>query len=79
MNYSVKYRKHGSLFWRKIKNVKGDATLMSEGLAVRVFILEDETRIEIPSLQSEVIFSKDRHLTILKKMETESGQKLAIN
>jgi hypothetical protein len=77
--YSVKYRKHGAIFWHKLRNVKGDLTLAKEGLAVRVFILEDETRIEIPALTSEIIFSKERHATILKKLESEAGQKLAIN
>lgn len=79
MIYSVKYRKVGSFFWTKLKRVKGDSTLVAEGLSVRVFMLDDETRLEIPALTNEFVFSKERHLTVLKNMEREAGQKLPIN
>jgi hypothetical protein len=75
MIYTVKYRKCGSFFWRKIK-VKGDLTMVAEGLQVRVFILENDERMEIPALSHEFWFSKERHMSILKNMEKESGQKL---
>jgi hypothetical protein len=79
MNYLVKYRKCGAFFWRKIKKVKGDASLMREdGLAMRVFVLEDETRIEIPALSHEFFFSKDRFLVVTKNMEAAAGQKLTV-
>jgi hypothetical protein len=75
MIYSVKFRKAGSFFWSKIK-VKGDLTMMKEGLQVRVFLLENDERMEIPALSYEVWYSKERHMAILKSMEKESGQKI---
>jgi hypothetical protein len=77
MIYTVKFRRSGAFFWRKIK-VKGDLTMASEGLQVRVFILENEERMEIPVLSHEFWYSKERHMSILKNMEKESGQKINI-
>lgn len=78
MLYSVKYRTLNSFFWKTINNIKGDLTMMEEQrIPVRVFILEDNSRIEIPMLSCEFIFSKERHASILKKMEEEAGQKIA--
>jgi hypothetical protein len=77
MIYTVKFRKSGSFFWSKIK-VKGDLSMMQEGLAMRVFILENDARVEIPALSYEFWFSKERHLSILKNMEKESGQKIGV-
>ena len=76
MVYSVKYRKVGSFFWCKIKNVKGDLSMINEGLPVRVFILENEVRHEIPALEHEFVFSKERHSMILVNMEKQAGQKI---
>jgi hypothetical protein len=77
MIYTVKFRKCGAFFWHKIK-VKGDLTMASEGLQVRVFILETDERIEIPVLSYEFWYSKERHMSILKNMEKESGQKIPV-
>jgi hypothetical protein len=78
MIYSVKFRKCGAFFWRKI-NVKVDLTMASEGIPVRVFILENETRLEIPMLGYEFEFCPRRHLAIKANMERESGQKITTN
>ena len=77
MIYAVKFRKSGAFFWNKIK-IKGDLTMMQEGLPVRVFILDNDERVEIPALSYEIWFSKERHMSILKNMEKESGQKLGV-
>jgi hypothetical protein len=77
MIYTVKFRKSGAFFWRKIK-AKGDLSMVSEGLQVRVFVLENDERMEIPALSHEFWFSKERHVSILKKMEQESGQKIQV-
>jgi len=79
MSYVVKYRSTGALFWKKIANVKADLNLMKENLAVRVLILEDESRLEIPALTHEFCFSKERFTQILKSQEREIGQKIAID
>lgn len=77
MLYHVKYRRSGAFFWTKIK-VKGDLTMTQEGLQMRVFILENDERLEIPATSYEFWYSKDRHLSILKRMEKESGQKIDV-
>jgi len=79
MTYVVKYRSTGSFFWKTITNVKADLNLMRENLPVRVFILEDESRLEIPALTHEFYFSKERFVQILKAQEKEIGQKIAVD
>lgn len=77
--YSVKYRRKGQRFWKRIENVKGDLLATDLPGKPRVFILDDETRIEVPSIGGlEIIFSKERFLVIKKNMEKESGQVLPI-
>jgi hypothetical protein len=78
MIYTVKFRKCGKFFWNKIK-VKGDLTMVSEGLQVRVFILENDARLEIPALSYEFEFCPRRHLSIVANMEKQAGQKLPTN
>ncbi len=72
MTYTVKYKLRNQFFWRKIKNVKGD--LFHKDIPVhRIFILEDESRIEIPILDTIFSFSKERFIVIKQNMEKESG------
>jgi hypothetical protein len=52
--------------------------MVADGLQVRVFILENDERLEIPALSYEFWYSKDRHMSILKNMEKESGQKIPV-
>lgn len=51
--YTVKYKKPGWFFWRKIKNVKGDGILFggpnNQAVPSRYFILSDDSRIEMPT------------------------------
>jgi hypothetical protein len=78
MIYSVKYKKKGQFFFRTLKKVKGDFIAEDVPDNPRVFILEDETRIEIPVKDTQFIFSSKRFLLIKKDMEKESGVKLGI-
>ena len=71
MNYTVKYKQPNQFFWRTIKQVKGDG-LLEHGKA-RFFVLEDETRVEIP-ITAQFKFSKGRFYSIKKEMETQAGQ-----
>lgn len=77
MKYQVKYKLNTQLFFRTLKNVIGDG-LVEENKQLRYFILEDETRVEIP-VTAVFIFSKDRFLSIKKHMENEAGQQININ
>lgn len=61
--------------------VKGDFIGRPEdGLKnVRVLILEDETRVEVPINSYIIEFSKERFFSLKRGMEKESGQKLSID
>ena len=69
--YSCKYRKSGSLLWHKIKKIKGDAFI--PGTLISQIIQEDETNTEINLMDHEVVWSKERFLSIKEKMSSESG------
>lgn len=77
MEYTVKFKRKGAWFWRTIKSVKGD--LIAPDLpGVRIFILSDESRIEVPIDGTEFKFCHRRFLTIKSQVEKEAGQKLPI-
>jgi len=78
VTYSVKYRKVGSLFSRKIKKVKGDFIANDVEGKPRVLILEDETRIELPTVDMIYEFSFERFLVIKQRMDEEAGQSVPI-
>ena len=83
--YEVKYKKINSLFWKKLKKVKGDGFIEYptqadvKVLNIRWFILEDETRIEIPCNKYIFKFSKERFFSIKDRMEAESGLDIKLN
>lgn len=77
MKYSVKYKKSGQWFFRTIKNIKGDG-ICEGGAGSRFFILEDETRIELPC-SCHFIFSKDRFNFIKAMIESQAGQSIPIS
>ncbi len=72
--YTVKYRKPSQFFWRKIKKVKGDGFASANS---RYFILDDETRVEVPS-DSIFVFSRGRYEVILKNMEKDASQRVNV-
>ena len=76
MKYTVFYRVVGNNKWNEIKNVKGDGVIENQ---YRFFILEDETRYEIPCSNVEFKFSKERYSLILKRMNNEAGQDIKID
>jgi hypothetical protein len=77
MTYSVKYKTKNQWFWRRIKKVKGD--LISPDLPdVRIFILEDESRLEVPLSGTEFKFCSKRFIAIKQKMEQEAGQPISL-
>ncbi len=70
--YTVTYKRSGSLFSTKLKRVKGDGIV--ETNLSRYFILEDESRIEIPINNYIFKFSSGRFVDIKKNIEQEIGQ-----
>jgi len=76
ITYTVKYKDKDSSFWSKLKKVKGDGIV--ENNSHRFFILEDETRIEIP-LYYSFKFSKERFFCIKERMESEAKQEIKLD
>lgn len=88
ITYTVYYKRTNRLFWRKLKKVKGDNYVEGgpfscgpNGIAIgsplkdiRVFFLEDETRIEIDMHGMEIRFSKERYASIQSRMSAEAGR-----
>lgn len=73
MTYTVKYRHVKGFFWKTLRGVKGDL-IPTDLKDVRVFILEDESRVEIPTTGMEFRFCSRRFLSIKAAMEREAGQ-----
>lgn len=78
MYYTVWYKLSSSFFWHKLKHVKGDLLPTDMPEKMRVFILKDESRVEVPLVGTSFRFSRERWVSILKKMEEEAGQKLPL-
>jgi hypothetical protein len=78
VTYAVKYKKVGGLFSTTVKNVKGDFIANDVPGNPRILILDDESRIEVPTQNMVFEFSKDRFILIKQRMEDEAGQQLPI-
>jgi hypothetical protein len=77
MKYTVKYKHRSHWFWRTVKNVKADAVVTDLGpKPVRVLVLENEGRVEIPLEDTEFRFSHERFMVIKKNAEREARQPL---
>lgn len=81
--YTVKYKKIGSFFWKKLKSVKGDGFVengynvaIGTTKNIRWFVLKDETRIEIPCEKMIFKFSPNRFILTCQQMNKEAGQKI---
>lgn len=71
MVYTAYYKKITEIFWKKLKNVKGDGILQESNS--RFFILSDETRIEICTQGMMFKFDSNRFMSIKKNMELQAG------
>lgn len=76
MTYTCKFKLKDSFFWKTYKKVRGDFVATDLPVPVRVLILEDESRVEIPMADTIFVFCSKRFLTIKQKMEQEAGQKI---
>jgi hypothetical protein len=77
ITYTVYYKTTGLFsLWKKLKNVKGDG-IVENGMC-RFFILEDETRVEIPVHGMFFKFSKERFFSIQQRMSEEAGQDIKL-
>lgn len=69
--YKVRYKRKGiffwNFFWRELGEVKGDAIL--EVARVRIFILKDDTCINIPIDGTIFEFSKEREFSRAKEIQ----------
>ena len=80
MTYDVSYRSPNDRKWTTVANVNGDA-IMDDGkcqqFPVRVLILEDETRIEIP-MSWAIRYGRGRFELIRDRMSQEAGQEVRL-
>lgn len=75
MTYTVRYRRPGQWFWRRLKGVKGDGILFGQGGGVapmRYFILADDSRIELP-MSMMFLFDSGRCRMIEEEIRREAG------
>jgi len=79
MTYTVKFKTEKDWFWKTLKKVKGDGLMPDSPVPTRFFILEDETRIEIPITGTIFKFSNERFLMIKQNMEKEANQEIRVN
>ena len=79
MTYTVSFKTDKRWFWSELKNVKGDGIMPDSATPTRFFILEDESRIEIPIVGTIFKFSNGRFLMIKKNMEREAKQDIRID
>jgi len=79
MVYQAKVKSPNGIFWHKYRRVKGDLAYETKTgtLPVRVLILDDETRVEIP-MSWAIVFSPARFAFVHKQMEKESGTALPV-
>jgi hypothetical protein len=77
MTYEVKYKLSNKFKWNILPKVKGDGFIQESNNTYRFFILEDESRVEIP-LGYLFKFGKERFFIIKENMEKESGTKLPV-
>jgi hypothetical protein len=86
--YEVRYKKVNSIFWKNLRKVIGDGFVENQvdvnnkivsTKDIRWFILEDETRIEIPCQNIIFKFSNNRFYAIKDRMEQDSGLDMKIN
>jgi hypothetical protein len=77
MVYSLKYRLKSRFLWKTVKGIKGD--LVPDDLpGIRVIILNDNSRLEIPIEGTEFLFCPNRFLAIHQQMERETGQAVPV-
>ena len=79
MNYTVKFKTEKNWFWKTLKKVKGDGIMPDSAVPTRFFILEDESRLEIPIAGTLFSFSYERFLMIKQSMEKEANQDIRTN
>lgn len=91
--YTVRYRLLGTRRWETLRNVKADGFVWTgvrpsdrDGgvpatriFAVRWFILEDETRVEVPSEAATFVFSPERLARDLEARGKQIGKKLDVD
>ena len=77
IKYSVKYKKTGSLFWKRIKNITGDNLIQSPPM--RIFDLKDKTRIEVTTNDMIFCFSSERSELLQYISDIQQKQQLINN
>lgn len=80
MVYTVKYKSPGGLFWHSVKNVEGDTFYFTPNgtpMPVRVLLLADKSRIEIPMTWA-IRFGRERFMDIKQTMSQQAGHDIPV-
>jgi hypothetical protein len=78
ITYTVRYRRQGQVFWRKLRNIAGDSIQSDLPTPTRILFFKDNSRLEIPLTGTEFWFSKGRFDLIVKRMSDEAGQPISL-
>ena len=71
ITYTVKFKRQGSWTFETLKDVKEDG--INEGAQSRFFILQDDSRVELP-VSCYFVFSKERYELITQLRHKEASQ-----
>ena len=77
ITYTVRYKKLGWWFWRKLRNVEADGYVFIQQAGtfnIRYFLLADKTRVEIPTQDVLFQFDKDRFNASKENLNRETGR-----
>ncbi len=77
--YTAKYKHINGIFWRSVKNVVHESLIYNlTSSPIKVFITQSGERWEIPCINYEFKFDKEKMRAIQDIMEQESGQKIGV-
>jgi hypothetical protein len=89
ITYEVKWKRLRGWRWNRLRSVKGDGFVWTsaedagKGILgmqnTRYFILQDETKIEIPASDTVFVFSKERYQRVIENMQNDIGQAVPVN
>ncbi len=77
--YTAKYKHINGIFWGSIKNVVHESLIYNlTDSPIKVFITQSGERWEVPCINYEFKFDREKMRAIQDIMEQESGQKIGV-
>lgn len=75
MSYTVKYRKKGNVFWRRMRGVIEETTVSKSGIPLGYWYFKlDGFKSRVLPYDVELIFPKERNIAIQKATSKDAGQ-----